>query len=268
MKIGIIGYGYVGTAIAWAHRSDDLVIRDPKISDSAGLDEFINCDAIYVCVPSPPVDVTLVDGHCDTSILENTLKELLFVVINKQIPIICKTTAPPSVYGRLQEQYPNIIHCPEFLTAANNIADYSNSNYFVLGGDYEWAIKAREVIRHGVPMVHDMFTVVPIKVAALYKYMMNSYLAVKVTFVNEFKELADAEGVVWDDLKYLAMHDDRIGNTHMDAPRPDGQYGWGGGCFPKDVAAICEEAIDLGLDFDLMQRVETLNKKHRAKQHD
>ena len=93
MKIGIIGFGFVGHAIGWAHRTDDLVIRDPKLQDSADISEFTGCDAIFVCVPTPSTE----DGHCDSSILEQTLKELLFVVINKQIPIICKSTAPPSV---------------------------------------------------------------------------------------------------------------------------------------------------------------------------
>jgi len=260
MRIGIIGFGYVGQAIWWSYQyKAELVIRDPKLVDSASLDQLASCDAIFVCVPSPSTE----DGHCDTAILEDTLKELLFVNINKQIPIISKVTAPPSVYARLQEEYPNLVYCPEFLTAANNVADYANSNYFILGGDYDWCVKARAVIQLGIQLVHDQFTIVNIKTAAMYKYMMNSYLATKVTFMNDFKLLADAEGVEWTDLKYLSTTDKRIGNTHMDVPGPDAQYGWGGGCFPKDVAAIIMEAIDLGVDFELLDRVETINKKHR-----
>jgi nucleotide sugar dehydrogenase len=263
LRIGIIGNGYVGSAIAWAHRSDDLIIRDPKMKDSASLDQFKNCNAIYVCVPSPPVDPTLENGHCNSGILEQVLKELLFAIIDNPIPIICKTTVPPTVYARLQEQYPNIVYCPEFLTAANAVNDYANADYCVLGGDYDWAVKAREVIRHGRPMVQDKFTIVPIKVAALFKYMMNSYLAARVTFMNDFKKLADVEGVSWADLTYLAKHDGRIGYSHMDVPGPDGQYGWGGGCFPKDIAAILHEALDLGTELELLGRIEDLNKKHR-----
>lgn len=263
MRIGIIGFGYVGQAIAWAHRSDDLIIRDPKLEFSAELYKFKDCEAIFVCVPSPPIGDLYEDGHCDSSILEQTLKELLFVNINTQIPIICKTTAPPSVYERLQKEYPNIIHCPEFLTAANATTDYANADFCVLGGDVDWAIKSREVIRHGRPMVHDKFTIVPIKVASLFKYMMNSYLATRVTFMNDFKKLADAEGVDWKDLAYLAQHDGRIGYSHFDVPGPDGQYGWGGSCFPKDIAAILNEALDLGTELELLGRVEDINKKHR-----
>jgi len=253
----------VGGAIAWAHRDQDIIIRDPKLKASADLDKFVDCDAVFVCVPSPCVDPTLENGKCDTSILEQTLKELLFVLINKQIPIICKTTAPPSVYARLQKEYPNIVHCPEFLTAANNLTDYMNTEYFVLGGQYDWCVRAREVIHLGVSVTHDRFIITDIKTAALYKYMMNSYLATKVTFMNDFKLLADAEGIDWNDVKTLITYEDRIGKSHMDVPGPDGQFGWGGACFPKDIAAIIEESIELGLDFELMQRVESINKKHR-----
>jgi UDPglucose 6-dehydrogenase len=260
MRVGIIGFGYVGQAIWWSYQyKAELVIRDPKLVDSASLDQLASCDVIFVCVPSPSTE----DGHCDTTILEDTLKELRFVSINKQIPVISKVTAPPNVYACLQQEYPNLVYCPEFLTAANNVTDYANSNYFILGGDYDWCVKARAVIQLGVPLVHDQFTIVNIKTASLYKYMMNSYLATKVTFMNDFKLLADAEGVEWTDLKYLSTADKRIGNTHMDVPGPDAQYGWGGGCFPKDVAAIIMEAIDLGVDFELLDRVETINKKHR-----
>jgi UDPglucose 6-dehydrogenase len=259
MKIGIIGFGFVGQAIGWAHRSDNLIIRDPKFKDSVDLTKFVDCDAIFVCVPTPSTE----DGHCDSSILEQTLKELLFVVINKQIPIICKSTAPPSVYERLQKEYPNIVHCPEFLTAANASTDYANADGCVIGGEYDWAVKARDVIRRGRPMDQNKFTIVPIKVAALHKYMMNSYLATRVTFMNDFKKLADAEDVEWKDLLYLAQHDGRIGYSHMDVPGPDGHHGWGGACFPKDVAAIQMEALDLNTELELLGRVEDINKKHR-----
>lgn len=261
MKIGIIGYGYVGQAIAQAHSHNDIIIRDPKIPESADLHKFTNCDGIFVCVPSPSTE----DGSCDTSILTEVLKELLFVIINKQIPIICKTTAPPSVYSELIKQYPNIVHCPEFLTAKDHIRDYQNSNFFILGGHESWGVKAREIIREGVPHVSEKFLLTDIKTAALYKYIMNCYLAMKVTFMNDFKELADAENIVWEDLTKLSLFDDRIGYTHMSVPGPGGQYGWGGACFPKDVSAIISEAIRLNQDFELMKRVEEINKRHRSK---
>ena len=82
--------------------------------------------------------------------------------------------------------------------------------------------------------------------------------------MNDFKQIADAEGVDIKDLAYLAGYDNRMGITHMSVPGPDGQYGWGGACFPKDVAALIMEGLDLGVDLELLGRVEEINKKHRA----
>jgi UDP-glucose 6-dehydrogenase len=104
-----------------------------------------------------------------------------------------------------------------------------------------------------------------IKTASFYKYLMNSYLAMKVTFMNDFFELASAHKLNWEEVRTMLRKDSRIGESHTTVPGPDGQYGWGGFCFPKDVAAICEEALDNGLDFPSMQQVEMINKKHRRK---
>lgn len=260
MKIGIIGFGYVGQAIGWTYKDHNLVIRDPKLKDSAGLEKFTDCDAVFVCVPSPSDK----EGRCDSSVLERTIKDLLFATVaNPDLVIVCKTTAPPRVYEHLQNNFPNIVHSPEFLTAANNVADYTDSSYCVIGGDHTWALKAKKFILEGIKVPENRVVITDIKTAALYKYMMNCYLATKVTFMNDFKQLADKEDVNWESIQYIASHDHRIGTTHMDVPGPDGEYGWGGACFPKDVSAIIMEAIDQGLDFDLMQRVETLNKIHR-----
>lgn len=262
MRIGIIGFGYVGSAIADAHKNDQLVIRDTAIKDSATLDQFGDCDAVYVCVPSPGTG----DGHCDSSILEQTIKELTLATIkNPDLVVISKTTATPSIYQRIWKEHPNVVHCPEFLTARNNIKDYAGSDYFILGGHEAWCKKAQKVIQAGVKVKDRQFCFTDVKTAALFKYMMNSYLATKVTFMNEFYELAKAEGVEFNNLLELIDHDYRMGYSHLDVPGPDGKYGWGGGCFPKDVAAIIMEAIDLGLHFELLQRVETINKRHRRK---
>jgi UDPglucose 6-dehydrogenase len=260
MKIGIIGYGYVGKAIAWAYKNSDLVIRDPQLKNSADLDKFVDREAIFICVPSPSSE----DGQCDTSILEEVLTELLFVSIkNPDCVFISKTTAPPSVYKKLQQQYPNLVHSPEFLTQANSIRDYGNARYCVLGGNYNWAVRARNIIYEGRKLSHDDHIIVNIETAALYKYMMNSYLAMKVTFMNEFKKIADASNVDIKDLVYLATYDNRIGTTHMKVPGPDGKYGWGGACFPKDIAAIIKEAENLKIEFELLKNIVSINTKHR-----
>jgi UDPglucose 6-dehydrogenase len=258
MKIGIIGFGYVGSAIGQSHGSDEVVINDPKMPNSVSKTEMLDCDAIYVCVPSPATE----EGYCDSSILEDTIKGLLLVSLRKDIPIICKTTAPPSVYERLHLKYHNIVYSPEFLTARNHISDYKTTEVFILGGNIEYCEKARDVISQS-NVSNKKFLLTDVKTASLFKYMMNSYLAMKVTFMNEFKQLADLHNVEWNQIRELAKYDRRIGRTHMHVPGPDGEYGWGGACFPKDIAAIQMEALDLDTELELLGKVEDINKKHR-----
>lgn len=258
MQVGVIGFGYVGSAVAWAHNDHDVIINDPQLKDSTPLSKFVGCDAVYICVPSPSTE----DGHCDTSILESVLKEL---TVHESVPIISKVTAPPATYEMLQKQYPNLVYAPEFLTARNNIKDYLLSNLLIVGGLDPYVHRAVEIILSSIDVDKGQVLITDIKTASFYKYMMNSYLATKVTFMNDFFELAEKDNIDWNGIKVLAKHDDRIGDTHMQVPGFDGQFGWAGACFPKDVAAIIEYALDKNLEFELLQRVETINNKHRRK---
>ena len=260
MKIGIIGYGFVGQAVAAAHRPvDDVIYRDVKDKRSAKMEQFVDCHGVYLCLPSPQSP----DGSCDTSALISVLNNLRDIGYAKTI--IGKTTAPPSVYGELSKLHPGLVHCPEFLTQANHVDDYRNSKFFVIGGEKRFFERAREIIKRGVALEDGDFLYTDIKSAALFKYMMNCYLAMKVTFMNEFYDLARAHQIDWRKIKELAIFDPRIGHTHMDVPGPDGQFGWGGACFPKDVSAMIKEAELSGLDFDLIKLVDKLNREHRLK---
>jgi nucleotide sugar dehydrogenase len=255
MKIGIIGSGFVGGAVVYAHRNQELVIRDPKLGEkSASLEEIKTCDAVYVCVPSPMLE----DGHCDDSYIRTVLKELA----EYSKVIICKSTIPPGVYASLQEHYPNIVHAPEFLTAANANLDYVNATWMLVGGTEQYVDEAIEVIKLGdIAATHYHKT--NITTASLFKYIANSFLATKVTFMNEMYRLASQVNVDWSEIKTIAKNDTRLGNSHWDVPGPDGWFGYGGACFPKDVSAIVEHSIDIGTSLELLNCVKNLNEVHR-----
>ena len=255
MKIGILGLGYVGSAVAWTHRHHEVVARDPKLGDkSASLEEIKTCDAVYVCVPTPMLE----DGHCDDSFVKSVLAELA----DYDKIIICKSTVPPGVYAYLESKYSNIVHAPEFLTAANATADYESATWVLVGGKPDNVKRAIDVISTStIAATHYHRT--NITTASLFKYLANSFMATKVTFMNEFYQLAQHFDVDWSDVKEIAKNDPRLGNTHWDVPGPDGSFGYGGACFPKDVAAICEQAIDVGTSLELLERVEVINKRHR-----
>ncbi len=255
MKIGIVGLGYVGSAVAWTHRNQEVIKRDPKFgSESASIDEIKNCDAVYVCVPTPMKE----NGHCDDSYLKSVLLELT----DYYKVIICKSTIPPGVYKELQEKYPNIVHVPEFLTAANATQDYETSKWALVGGIKPWIDDAINVIKSStIAATHYHET--DIATASLFKYIANSFMATKVTFMNDMYHLSNELGIEWREIKKIAANDPRLGISHWDVPGPDGKFGYGGACFPKDVSAIVEHAKDQNKRLELLETVRALNEKQR-----
>jgi UDPglucose 6-dehydrogenase len=255
MKLGIVGFGFVGKAVAWSHRNQELKIRDPKLEEiSASIIDIKACDAVYVCVPTPMLET----GQCDDSYVRSVLAEL----VDYTGIIICKSTVPPGVYQELETKYSNIVHAPEFLTAANANEDYEKSTWVLVGGSPKNVEKAIAVISTST-IEAAYYHKTNIATASLFKYVANSFLASKVTFMNDMYQLANKVNVDWKEIKEISSNDPRLGNSHWDVPGPDGQFGFGGACFPKDVAAIVKHAADNGIELDLLGNVKRINKKHR-----
>lgn len=255
MKIGILGLGYVGSAVAWTHRNHKIIKRDPKFgAESASLDEIYSCDAVYVCVPTPMLE----NGYCDDSYVKSALSDLK----DYKKVIICKSTIPPSIYDDLKRKQLNMIHAPEFLTAANATEDYENSDWVLIGGERYWAEQAASIIASSTIKAQH-YHITSIKTASLFKYIANSFLASKVTFMNDMYHLSQVLGIDWKEIKEIAKNDSRLGNSHWDVPGPDGKFGFGGACFPKDVSAIIEHANDHGIKLELLDSVRKINLKHR-----
>jgi UDPglucose 6-dehydrogenase len=85
------------------------------------------------------------------------------------------------------------------------------------------------------------------------KYIINTFLATKVIFMNEMAQLAEASGLRWDTIRNLiALDERRVGNSHTQVPGPDGQYGFGGACFPKDTAALLRYADQLDIPLNVL----------------
>lgn len=245
VKIGIVGLGFVGSAIRNAY--DDLftevVIVDPAKTAGTFAD-LQDCDAVFVCVPSPAKD----SGECDTSILNS----VLYMLRDYKNVIISKTTAPPQFYEKMQEVYPNLVHIPEFLTAANANQDYLKEINAIIGGKIAaYRNEAERIIKLVQPIT--MVEHCSIGEAAFVKYTINSYLATKVVFMNEMSELAVAHGYHWDTIRMYLAEDNRIGLSHMQVPGPDGHYGFGGGCFPKDTSAWVKYAAKLGVNLNVLK---------------
>lgn len=255
-KIGFIGLGFVGNAIASIYSGFDLKIRDPQKGYNSTWEEIKECEGIFVCVPSP----SLPDGSCDGSILEDVLSNLR----DYQGVIISKVTATPDIYERLQKEYNNLVYVPEFLTAANAIDDYRKENWAVIGGRVlAYQREAERIIKYAKKDISISYC--SIGEASLYKYIVNSFLATKVVFMNEMNELVEKNEYDWNHIKAMMLYDNRIGPSHTSVPGPDGQYGFGGMCFPKDTSAILKYAESIGCDLNVLSNAVKKNTLLRLK---
>lgn len=257
MKIGIVGAGFVGGAVKNAYDTFGVpvIVHDPVKGFVSSWDELKTCDGVYVCVPSPTSET----GECDTSILEDVLKNLA----GMEGVIISKVTAPPGVYSKLQVIHPNLVHAPEFLVAATANEDYINGYFAFIGGDEEYCQKAEAIIRASQPSLRDV-TYCSITEASLAKYTINSFLATKVVFMNQIYDLAKQLGVNYQAFVNMLASEKRFGESHMRVPGPDGSRGFGGACFPKDTAALVFEAERAGVDFSLLKAAIEANKTLRG----
>jgi nucleotide sugar dehydrogenase len=250
-KVAVVGLGFVGGTIYKSFMQDqpvycETVGIDPAKGFNATIKDIADFDAVFVCVPSPQS----ADGTADTSILEAVLKDL--DAVDFKGVIISKVTAPPDVYTRLQDTYYNLVHAPEFLTAANAFDDYIHGRFAIIGGKVSaFRNEAERIIRMSQSGLNSVVHCT-IGEAALAKYTINSFLATKVVFMNEMEKLATNSRMDWQKVVSAIRQDNRIGVTHMQVPGPDGQYGFGGMCFPKDTSALLKYAESQGSNLSVL----------------
>ena len=251
MKIGIVGQGYVGTAVkeVFSKHYDVETYDLDKVKCSVDyLEDLVELtNIIFVCVPTPMKK----DGSCDTSIVEGVIKEIndnveLDVVDGEKVVVI-KSTIPPGTTERLNEKYKNIqiIFNPEFLTEANFIEDFRNQDRIIIGGPRKANTKVRQMYSLAFPTTHIIKT--SSTMAELVKYVTNSFLATKVSFANEMYQISEKLGIDYDKVVEYATYDERLGKSHWAVPGPDGKFGFGGSCFPKDINALIKVADELGV---------------------
>ena len=258
MKIGIIGQGYVGTAIKIGFKEHyDIETYDKfdlaKSTRSTIKDIVDRTDIIFVCVPTPMRK----DGTCYTGIVEEVIREINETA-DGQI-IVIKSTVPPGTTDRINQEYTRstVIFNPEFLTEANFLEDFKNQSRIILGGDRKGTNKLRQVYSKVFP--HATIVKTGSKTAEMVKYFINCFLATKVSFANEMKYICDSIDLDYDKVVEYATYDERLGKSHWAVPGPDGDLGFGGHCLPKDLSAIINQFETLGL----LEAVEQVNDQVR-----
>jgi len=247
INIGIIGFGFVGSSVAYGFSPQtgfdkvDLRIYDKDPSRSTHtLEEVLQqSDFIFLSVPTP----SNIDGSINLSILENVLKQVNNYGTKDGCIVLVRSTIVPGTTRKFQQKYKNItlVFNPEFLTERSAKFDFINQARFILGGHPDDTAKVAKlfVTRFGssTPTIETDF-----ETAEFIKYMNNCYFATKVSFMNEMKLIADKNNVNWATAVDGFVRDGRVGHSHLSVPGPDGKFGFGGSCFPKDIQAMISHA--------------------------
>lgn len=272
-KIGIIGYGFVGKAMhkTFEHNSEAFIV-DPMYSELT-IADFANSnpDAIFICLPAPTMD----HGGVDATLVTDAMWQLS--KIEYKGIVVVKSTLPPDTVDTLYKTFTKdnkldihllrYVYSPEFLRETTWEKDAVEPSRVVFAGDFfdckqleEWYKNHSHVPRHTRFMMADY------KEAALLKYAANTFLATKVVFMNQLHQLyTDIYGPTgpdgWKEFTDLLSADMRIGHSHLQVPGPDGKYGYGGTCFPKDVKAM--NGLDKHGRLTLLKETELANTKIR-----
>jgi nucleotide sugar dehydrogenase len=274
MRLGIIGNGFVGNAIAHAF----IPYMEVKIYDVDKekcyntFDDVVNhSDVVFVSVPTPMNK----EGVIDLSIVES-----VFADINRKYNtnrsdaavFVLKSTAVPGTTRSLKQKYPNlsIVFNPEFLTERHARFDFLNQSRIVLGFEEDVSVGEVNTTAEKMKKLYNLrfssnnFIATNYETAEMIKYFNNLFFAVKVSFMNEMKLVAEKlQTVNWDKAVRGFVSDGRVGDSHLQVPGPDGKLGFGGSCFPKDINAFITFADSIGLDLSVLKGAWETNLKVR-----
>ena len=298
MKIAVIGTGYVGlvTGTCFAETGNDVICvdidqskveklssghitiyepglekiflknqKDERLSFTTSLSEGIkDAQVIFLALPTPPGE----DGSADLKYILGVAKELGTLIKKGDYKVIIdKSTVPVGTAEKVRKALMDsggiegtfdIVSNPEFLREGVAVEDFMKPDRVVIGTSSEKAkIILSELyapfVRQGNPIIF-----MDEKSAELTKYAANSFLAMKITFMNEIAQLCELLGADVDMVRRGIGSDDRIGKRFLFPG-----IGYGGSCFPKDVQALAKSSTEVGYDFKILAAVMDVNEKQK-----
>jgi UDPglucose 6-dehydrogenase len=213
---------------------------------------------VMIAVGTPP----LPDGRADMRAL-NIVAAQIAASAQPDTVVVVKSTVPPGTARRLMRLFAtvpmklHVVSCPEFLREGTAIGDITEASRFVVGGDNDSAVArvVRVLNPFDTPVLRTGNTA-----AELIKYGSNAFLATKISFINEMANLCDLLNADVDDVARGMGLDPRIGGASMRAG-----LGFGGSCFPKDVAALEDAARREGFSFWLLRSAIEVNEQQRMR---
>jgi UDPglucose 6-dehydrogenase len=289
MRLTIIGTGYVGlvTGTCFAevgHRvicvdndatkvkllqEGGIPIYEPGLAElvqrnvAAGRLSFItstaegveNSEVIFIAVPTPPQP----DGSVDLSFIEKVAREIAGAVTSYKI-VVDKSTVPVKTGDKVAETIKryckarvdfDVVSNPEFLREGFAVEDLMKPDRIVIGVRSQRPVPAMKEVY--APFKAPVI-VTDINSAELIKHASNSFLALKISYINAISVLCEATGANVQEVANGMGMDDRIGRRFLDA-----SLGFGGSCFPKDLSAFIKIAEQVGYNFGLLKEVQTIN---------
>lgn len=263
-KIGIVGNGFVGSAVRYGFSPSvgcdaevKVYDKDPNKSTDK-LSDVIKSDIIFLSVPTP----SNLDGSMNIDIVDRALTDIDEHGTNAVI--LLRSTVVPGTTRKLQDKYPNLrlVFNPEFLTERSANFDFINQDRVILGGDINDVEVAEDLFKSRFGSTLSILKT-NYETAELIKYMTNTFFATKISFLNDMKLIADKSGVIWEDAIDGFIRDGRVGHSHLNVPGHDGKYGFGGSCFPKDIQALINFGKELGVEMSVLEGAWKTNLKVR-----
>jgi UDPglucose 6-dehydrogenase len=289
MDLSIIGSGYVGlvTGACFAEIGHNVICVD---SDSRkieilragkvpiyepGLEELIhrnvaakrlrftgsikegvdNAQVVFIAVPTPPQN----DGSVDLSFIEKVAREIAGVLTDYRV-IVDKSTVPVKTGEKVAESIKrynrhgakfDVVSNPEFLREGCAVSDLMQPDRIVIGAESEHAVDLMKKVYE--PFMAPIL-VTDVNSAELIKHAANSFLALKISYINAVSALCEASGADVEKVADGIGMDRRIGRNFLNAG-----IGYGGSCFPKDIAAFITISDQLGVPFPLLKEVQRIN---------
>lgn len=263
--IGVIGLGYVGTAVQKGFESTNNVVTYDTVkecTETSVQGVLSKAQIIFICVPTP----MNIDGTCNIDIVRAVLSQM--VTLHTEYKPICviKSTVTPGTTNKLAEEFPNLTLSfnPEFLTEKNYINDFMSQVNIILGytGDNH------KEIRPVYDLYNERFenaniTLISAKEAEMVKYVANTFLSTKIAYLNEIYQICQKAGINYNRITSVLVKDTRLGDTHWNVPGHDGHFGFGGTCFPKDLNALIQFGKQNGQSTPLLEAVWNKNLEVR-----
>ncbi|GAB4166142.1 MAG: UDP-glucose/GDP-mannose dehydrogenase family protein [Thalassobaculales bacterium] len=296
MKIAMIGTGYVGlvSGACFAEFGSDVVCVDKdggKIDRlkrgeipiyEPGLDQLVaanakagrlsfttdlaeavpGADAVFIAVGTPS---RRGDGHADLSYVYQAAREIASAMTGYGV-VVTKSTVPVGT-GRevariIREARPeaefDVVSNPEFLREGSAINDFMRPDRVVIGAESQRAQEVMRELYRPLYLIETPIVMTSLETSELIKYAANTFLAAKITFINEIADLCEKVGADVHDVARGIGLDGRIGRKFLH-PGP----GYGGSCFPKDTLALVKTAQDYGAPLRIIETVVELNDRRK-----